>query len=379
MAATPRGLFTSLCLLTGQTEHAAHRLGARFFLPQLFTLRYCSLGGLDPATFARQIDELRSFDERRWCAHWNGLAEQELAEGRMAEAMTYYTVSAFPGTTPRRLAAYRKARELLDELMPAVDDRAEKVVLDLAGERVEGYVRFPEGDTPGPFVIATNGLEGTIQEIMLPLARYRDRSSLGIFVMEMPGTYAYERPMTTNAPAIYDAVIEHFAADPRVDAERIGFFGISFGGYWAARMAATNRRLACAVACGAPADHTFGPTGGVGVPRIVVDALMKVTGTRHLPGLTHALRRLSLGKADLYRQITIPLLVINGANDTLVSTKDSIDLALKAPGGLLKLYEGDDHCAMAHLDDWLGLSVAWLEHQLDPRVAGLSHASAAPG
>ena len=85
----------------------------------------------------------------------------------------------------------------------------------------------------------------------------------------------------------------------------------------------------------------------------------------------------ALSLQGLYRQIRIPLLVINGDRDTLLSTQDSVDLAEGAPQATLKLYPQDDHCAMGHYREWLDLSQAWLkEHLTTPQ--GASHALASP-
>ena len=68
-----------------------------------------------------------------------------------------------------------------------------------------------------------------------------------------------------------------------------------------------------------------------------------------------------------YAHIRIPLLVINGERDTLLSTQDSVDVAAAVPQAILKLYPDDDHCAMGHYREWLDLSQAWLLTKLMPR------------
>ena len=148
-----------------------------------------------------------------------------------------------------------------------------------------------------------------------------------------------------------------------------------FGGHWAARMAAKSQRLRCAVACGAPTHHSFKVKGTIGIPDVIIRALLNVTGARTLPGLGMQLQALSL--QGLYRQIRIPLLVINGERDTLLSTQDSVDLAEGAPHATLKLYPDDDHCAMGHYREWLDLSQAWLKEHLTSQQ-GASHALASP-
>jgi esterase FrsA len=179
----------------------------------------------------------------------------------------------------------------------------------------------------------------------------------------MPGTYAYKNPMSASSEAIYSGVMHHFANHPRVDAKRIAMVGVSFGAYWSARMAAVNPRLSCAVVCGAPLHYAFGGASFLGTPEIIASVLMKVAGAKNLKSLDEKLSDLSFVKNDLYRRITCPLLVINGDNDTLLGTKDSEVLAMKASKGFLKLYENDDHCAMGHYQEWLDLSFEWLNIQ----------------
>lgn len=373
-------ILVTTCMLTGTTERAASRLGVRRFLPRLFTLRYANMGGLDAAAFSRQLDELKSFEDSRWCGYWNAIAAsyQERAEKALRsaggevtqeavdlyiKAITYYTVSAFPGTSPGRLEAYRKARDLFERVAPMVDEHMEKVVLEAEGEKVEGMVRFPPGENRVPMVIITNGLEGTLQELALPLLEYRE-ARLGVFLMEMPGTYSYRKPMSGESERIYSRVIEYFVTHPQVDPERLAMVGVSFGGYWAARMAVVSPHLSCAVVCGAPLHRAFGMSNFPGTPEIVVEALKKVTGARNLAEMGEKLRALSLERNDLLRRIRIPVLVINGERDTLLGSEDSLLLCARAPRALLKLYENDDHCAMGHYREWLDLSFEWLQERL---------------
>jgi esterase FrsA len=407
LAVSAKRLFVSACVATGTTGFAARRLGVDYFLPQLFVTRYAAMGGLDPRLLAEQLAGVHSFADDEWCSYWNRIAEQHestaqrllrewdgpgepaspdpllpayawqlaqqqgLTDTQVAavwegvKASTYYAISAFPGGSPARMRAYHKSRELGEANLDKADLvplDIEWIELDLHGETVRGYAAFPRGNQRSPLVIVTNGLEGTVQELALPMTKYWE-AGLAVFVMEMPGSYAYRQPMSGASERIYHAVIEHFAAHPRVDNEKMAMVGVSFGGYWSARMAAASTRLACVVAVGAPTHHTFGPAASIGIPHIIVSALMRVTGSSNLATLMLNLRKLSFEKNHLYEQIHIPLLVINGDHDTLVSVRDSIDLAAKTPAATLKLYP-DDHCAMGHLDEWMDCSFDWLRQHL---------------
>lgn len=433
-------VLVTACAMTRTTNLVARRLGAAPFLPRLFVSRYVNMGGLDPAEFAAQVTEARSFQPDRWCDHWNPIAAQHLrrcttllcdlgqidvpelgnaealTDGQIdalqqllgpgavlfadhgpqpsvqsiadlvethggdddrtriatafaaidawVKALTYYQVSAFPGHDPHRMAAYRRSRDLFDVLVrvlaPAIDVHVEQVdVTARDGQIVHGWLILPTTPGPHPVVLTTNGLEGTVQELAVALLRYRS-AELATFLMEMPGSYAYTEPMSVGSEAVYRAVIDRLVSDDRLDSDRVAIVGVSFGGYWAARMAATDPRLACAVACGAPTHHSF--RGGFGMPDVIIHALAQTLGVSNPIALMRALGRLSI--RDRYADITIPLLAINGTHDTLLSTQDTVDLADVAPDATLLLYPNDDHCAMGHYRQWLDYSQNWLRERL---------------
>lgn len=291
------------------------------------------------------------------------VTDAAVALDEIVKAVTYFQVSAFPGTSDRRMASYWRSRRLFEALLPAFAEglglTIEQLHVEVGGETVGGLIVVPDDDGVQPAVLVTNGLEGTYQELVIPLMRHRD-SGLAVVAMEMPGTYAYEHPMTLTSEAIYHRVLEQVAADPRIDAERIGMVGVSFGGYWSTRLAATSSALKAVVSCGAPTHHSLGLK--LGMPEIILHAMAEVVGASNPIALLRAVRRLDL--AELYARIRVPLLVINGDNDTLLSTQDSIDLANAAPHGELQLYPDDDHCAMGHYQEWLELSQRWLVEQL---------------
>ncbi|MEU2253540.1 alpha/beta hydrolase [Nocardia xishanensis] len=302
----------------------------------------------------------------RFCAEHPAAADAATALDGLIEAMVYEFAAAWPGWTPHRLRAYERSHRLgeivLTALAPVMGVTIETVRIPIDDtDAVRGYLMLPAGATSVPMVLVSNGIEGTLAEAMLPLLAYR-AAGMGIFVMEMPGTYSYRQPLSPAAEGVYSTVIDFLAAHPRVDAHRIGMVGFSFGAYWSTRMAAVDPRLKVAVANGAPTHRTFSPLASIGTPEIMVSTLRSATAATSLSDLSRKLAKLSL--AQHYRKIPIPLLVINGAHDTLVSTQDSIDIAIGAPHAQLVLYAGDDHCAMGHAEQWSALSMRFLREHL---------------
>ncbi|MFE5285469.1 alpha/beta hydrolase family protein [Nocardia sp. NPDC056611] len=303
----------------------------------------------------------------RFCAEHPEATDAAIALDELIKALVYEFVAAWPGWTPRRLRAYERSHRLCEvltlALAPAMGVTIEVVRIPVGdGEQVRGMLVLPAGSaTPAPAALVTTGLEGTIAELLIPMLTQRD-SGIGLLVMEMPGTYSYRRPLSAASQQVYTKVIDFLAAEPRIDADRIGMVGFSFGGYWSTRMAAVDDRLKVAVSNGPLAHRSFGGRNSIGLPEIMVSTLAATTGARSSLELSGKLAKLSL--AQHYRDITIPILVINGTHDTLAATQDSIDIAAHAPHGVLALYAGDDHCAMGHAPLWSELTTQFLREHL---------------
>ncbi|MVU77189.1 alpha/beta hydrolase [Nocardia sp. ET3-3] len=306
---------------------------------------------------------------QRFCAQHPESADAAVALDALIKALVYEFHAGWPGWSPGRLRAYERSYRLCEILVtalaPAMGVTVEAVEIPVGNsDRVRGLLMLPAtAAAPVPTVLVTNGLEGTIAEALLPLLAQRD-SGLGTFVMEMPGTYSYREPMSDASQAVYSKVIDFLAADARIDADRLGMMGFSFGAYWSARMAAVEPRLKVAVANGVLTDHSFGGSSSIGKPEILISTFRQTLGANSPLDLSRKLANLSL--ADRYRDIEIPILVVNGANDSLASPQDSIDLAAGAVRGQLALYADDDHCAMGHAVLWEELSTQFLRQHLLP-------------
>ncbi|MFI7000849.1 alpha/beta hydrolase family protein [Nocardia sp. NPDC050175] len=292
-----------------------------------------------------------------------GAAERArvVAMDELVKAIVYHLVAAWPGATPARLRAYHASRRLFEMLLtalgPQLDVEVGAVEIPAGSEIVRAVTVFPKGARRCPVVLVTNGLDGTVQELVLPLLTYRN-TGLGMLIMEMPGSYTAARPMSAASEEIYRSVLDYLGAHRRVDAGRIAMFGMSFGGYWAARLAAVDTRLRCAVCVGTPTHRGFGPAAALGMPEPVLRTMGAAVGAGSVFGIGRKLAALSL--RGMYHRIGIPLLVVDGDADSVVDVRDSAELAASVPGATLRLYPSDDHCAPGHFVEWLDEAMAWL-------------------
>lgn len=288
----------------------------------------------------------------------------------LVRAATYLFAASWPGWTDRRLKAYAASSGLFDVLLhafaPGLGIEVERLAITVDGDEVVGYAIIPPGSDPTPAILMTNGLEGTVFELALPALAHRPEGT-ALFIMEMPGTFAYQRPMSADSERYYRAVLDYMSNHPRIDGDRLAMHGTSFGAHWSTRMAARDHRLKAVVSNGGPYHRAFALTASYGMPEIMASTLQRTVGASNPLDLGRRLGAMSL--RDTYSEISIPILAVNGENDTLVPTQDTIDLAAAAPKGELKLYPNDDHCAMAHYDEATADAMRWT-------MAYLNHPSA---
>ncbi|KAK2601691.1 hypothetical protein QQS21_004766 [Conoideocrella luteorostrata] len=290
-----------------------------------------------------------------------------IAADALLKAVAYCFIAAWPGHSPKRTKAYHWSRRLfdllLDAIAPVLNLKVERSIVRSSGEELVLYgliPRTPESHQTLPAALITNGLEGTNVEIMASFLRYQRADDLAMFFMEMPGTYMYKKPMkAADSERIYADVISHISSHKAIDSSQIGMVGISFGATWAVRMAIVDSRLKAIVANGAPLGRSLTPWGAFGLPQIIVDAIASSVGTRNLLSLAWRLSSIAPSLPQI-QSISCPILAINGGKDTLISTQDTIDLANAVSNSQIKLYDGDDHCAMSHVGEWLDLCRRWV-------------------
>jgi len=240
-----------------------------------------------------------------------------------------------------------------------LDPPAEPVRVPYAGTTLAAYLRVPQTPRP-PIVIMIPGLD-SVKEELQATAGYLLGRGLAVIAIDGPGQgeAEYELRMEPAYERVTTAVADYLKGRDDVDADRIGVFGVSLGGYYAARSAAYEPRLRAAVALAGP--YRFD---------LDWDLLPAQTRTtfQHRSGAASPAeareRAGALTLEDAAARITCPLLVAHGGRDRLVPPYHAERLAREAPGAELLLDPEGSHALTNHAFESRSAMADWLAARL---------------
>lgn len=281
---------------------------------------------------------------------------------------------------PRTLAVTRWTRSETGGLDASRNIEPELVEIgSFDGERVSGFLYRPDpARFPGPRPLIVNihgGPEAQSRPGFLGRNNYLlNEQGIAIFYPNVRGSTGYGKRFVglDNGPALREnsvrdigAFLDHFGRDARIDRDRIGVTGGSYGGYMCYASAIFYGDRLRAANC-------------------IVAISNFVTFLENTQDYRRDLRRVEYGdertqRAELLRispltrvnELRIPLMVVTGANDPRVpaSEADQIVQAVRAQGGtashLLGLNEGHGFARKENADYqfWTSL-MFWQEHLL---------------
>jgi dienelactone hydrolase len=104
-----------------------------------------------------------------------------------------------------------------------------------------GLFRQPHAQGPHPTVLLIPGLDSTKEEFRDVERTFHDRG-MATFALDGPGQGEAEwtLPIRPEWEVVGETVISYLQSMPDVDAERIGVWGVSLGGFYAARLASSG-------------------------------------------------------------------------------------------------------------------------------------------
>ena len=330
--------------------------------------------GVDASDYARITKPLTSWDQ--WCSAWCegaqehfDLASEALASGRNRSAGEFYARAAtyfhfgkflFVHDPDQARAAHARAVDALNRALPLFAPPASREEIAFEGSKLVGVFRAPHGEGPHPTVILIPGLDSTKEEFRDVERAFLDRG-LAIFALDGPGQGEAEWTLAIRPE--WDQVERRFwsiCSYDQVDNDRIGVWGVSLGGFYAARMASSDLPLKGTVALAGP--YNLGATWKDLNP--LTRHAFQVRSFSSSPEEAEK-RAWDMTLEGFATNITTPLMVIMGKRDRLFPWQDGERLASEARGetSLVLLEEGNHGCANV-VYRHRPLSADWLAQRL---------------
>lgn len=216
--------------------------------------------------------KMRPGDKESWHREWlligdaNNLRAQRAAnQGFRAtarngwlRAANYFRHAEFwlDPLDPRRLATFEKIEACTKNFLAYLSPPGEVVEIPYIREKpLDGYfVRSPFGKGRQPVLICLGGLDSFKDEMWFMQARGAIERGLSVLMVDGPGQGSALRRYGLTARADYEvpisACVDYLETRADVDPERIALCGSSLGGYYAARAASFEHRLAACISHG---------------------------------------------------------------------------------------------------------------------------------
>lgn len=288
------------------------------------------------------LAKLRSLDRDEWAAAWMTFGDQYMREAKALEASgntaakdmylrayAYYKLAHYPTeNSPKKKEAYKKGVDAFLAFARYLKPRLEVVRIPFEGKEIIGYLRLPDQPRPAPLVYLVTALDSRKEEWAVRNGLYLEQG-IGIFVTDMPGTAQAPIKGEPTAERMLSRTIDYLQTRPEIDPKRIAFYGGSWSGYYAAKMAIVEReRLKAVVAQGVGVHHYFSPEWqrkALGTREYLMDlfaARSSVYGVTTLEEFLAYGPKMSLVNLQLIDKPSAPTLLINGEHDEQVPIED---------------------------------------------------------
>jgi esterase FrsA len=301
------------------------------------------LTGIGAEDAQAALSQIKTLSRDEWAAAWFAVADRRWERARALDARNLGEVrdeywrawrifhfARWPTeNSPTRQRAKHRALQAFQAYARLLEPPMEVVRIPFEGKQIVGYLRLPAKPRPAPLVFAIAGLDSRKEDMAGHSENYIQRG-MGLFAIDLPGTG--ESPLAvaeTNADRIFSEVLDYLEKRQDVDSERIVVQGRSWSGYWAAKLAISERtRLRGTVMHGGPIHHYFQPdwlTKSLGTGEYLYDYLAAknaLVGATNLEEMVERMRKFSLLDAGVLDQPSAPMLCVNGARDSQVPIAD---------------------------------------------------------
>lgn len=313
-----------------------------------------------------------------WCrewgvtaAHYEQLAEAAEDAGQRQTATGAWQRAAlawhwgkfvFVDEPVQQRAAHERTVACFRQAAPFLSPPAELVRIPYGDTTLAAYLRVPAatGLANSPVVIMAPGLDSTKEELQAT-AEYFLARGLATLAVDGPGQGEAEDelPIEPAYEKVATAAVDYLQDRSGLDPERIGMFGVSLGGYYAARSAAYETRLKAAVALAGP--YRFDLDWAELPPQTRATFRVRVHAETDEQARARA-AELTLEEAAAH--IETPLLVVGGGRDRIVPAYHQERLVKEAKTAELLLYPDGSHGVTNRAYESRSRMADWLTAQL---------------
>lgn len=301
--------------------------------------------GLDPGDVKEAFDSIHTPDKNEWAAAFMAVGDRYMNEAKAVEktdpskanadyirAWRLYSFGRWPiPASPRKQRSYEKAIEAFLAHARFWDPPLEIVEIPFEGKEIIGYLRLPKGTNgPAPLVLAVNGLDSRKEDLSESFSAILP-SGIGFLAVDGPGTGQCPIKVSETSDRMFSRILDYIATRPEIDKNRVTMHGVSWGAYWATKMAIVeHNRLRGASAQSPPVDTFFQKdflmNSLIGNREYLFDqvpALMAIfDNVATIDQMAEVLPKMSLVKQGLLGKPMAPMLILAGVLDTQVPISD---------------------------------------------------------
>jgi len=331
--------------------------------------------GVALADFEEVTQSLQSWDD--WCGAWcrraavhEEMGREALAKRRLLSAgehlqragvYFHFAKFLFVHDVDQMKAAHMKAVECRLLALPHLSPPGEPVQVPYEGKTLCGILRKPAGVERPPVMVMICGLDSSKEETEAYERPFLERG-IAVLVFDGPGQgegeYDFAIRGDYEVPAM--AVVDCLTRRDDLDAQRIGLWGVSLGGYYAPRAAAFDPRIKACIALAGPFD--WGEAWN-GLPELTREAFRVRS---HCATPEEAQRHAAtLSLKDVARRIACPIFIVAGKLDRVIPWQHAERLARAVRGPVeLMLIEDGNHVANNRGYRWRLQSADWMADRL---------------
>jgi dienelactone hydrolase len=312
-----------------------------------------------------------------WCAVWSqraavheALGHEALAEGYTLSAAGHLTRASlcyhfgkfmFVHRMDEMRRAHEKVVECRNLALPYLDPPGERVAIPYEGRELYGILRRPlRVDTPA-VVIMCVGLDSTKEELDVYEDLFLQRA-MATLVFDGPGQgeAEYDLPIRGDYEAPVKAVIDYIESRDDLDRDRVGIMGVSLGGYYSARAAAFDKRIAACLSFSGPYSWVEIFDGRNELSR---EAFRVRSHSRTMEEAHEKAKTLTLEGAAM--NITCPIYIVAGELDRLTPPANAERIAAEVSGPkVLQIVQGGNHVVNNRRYMYQTQAADWMAQQL---------------